>query len=185
MKESNKQDDLECQIAKQIEETGEADLKCSGGVDEMCKDCEKVSSEEEQESEEVAEDSSGEEEESEEAGDVDAVPMGTASLADIVTGNMPKPTPEEVKTAKEENAKPVKERAIEKLQAELKAAKEKYFAEHIINYLLKRCNEDNGLAEDVAQKHKTWEKCFSYIYSKAKGQAKGNCAAVRDYVVYE
>lgn len=173
----------ECQIARQIEETGEEDLKCSGGVDEMCEDCEKVSAEEEQESEE--EDSSDEDGESEEAEESDVVPMGTVSLKDIVTGNIPNPTPEEVKAAKEENAKPVKERAIEKLQAELKDAKEKGFAEPIINYLLKRCDEDNGLAEDVAQKHKTWEKCYSYIYSKARGRAKGNCAAVRDDVVYE
>lgn len=182
MKETS---DSECQIAKQIEETGEEDLKCSGGVDEECKDCEKVSKKEEQESEEETGDSSDEDEETEEAEEVDAVPMGTASLSNIVTGNVSDHTPEEVKAAKEENAKPAKERAKEKLQDELRTAKEKGFAEPIINYLLKRCDEDNGLAEDVAQKHKTWEKCFSYIYSKARGQAKGNCAAVRDDVVYE
>lgn len=84
-----------------------------------------------------------------------------------------------------ENAKPAKEKAKEKLEAELKSAKEKGFVEPIINYLLKRCDEDNGLAEDVAQKHKTWGKCYSYIYSKARDQAKGNSVAVRDDVVYE
>lgn len=86
---------------------------------------------------------------------------------------------------KDESAKPLKEKAKEKLEAELKSAKEKSFAEPVINYLLKRCDEDNGLAEDVTQKHKTWEKCYSYIYSKARDQSKGNCAAVRDDVVYE
>lgn len=182
MKETS---DFECQIAKQIEETGEEDLKCSGGVDEKCEECEKVSKKEEQESEEETEDSSDEDGESEETEEADVVPMGTASLSNIVTGNVSDPTPEEVKAAKEENAKMAKEHAKEKLQVELKAAKEKGFAEPIINYLLKRCDEDNGLAEDVAQKHKTWEKCFSYIYSKARGQAKGNCVAVRDDVVYE
>lgn len=120
-----------------------------------------------------------------ESEEVDAVPMGTASLADIVTGNIPDPTPEEVNAAEKENEKPAKERAKAKLEAELKLAKDKSFAEPIINYLLKRCAEDDGLAEDVAQNHKTWEKCFSYIDAKAKGQAKGNCAAVRDDVVYE
>lgn len=170
--------DPKCQSAKQIDKTGEEDLKCSGGVDEKCEDCEK-------ESEEEIEDSSDEDGESDETEEADAVPMGTASLSNIVIGNVSDPTPEEVKAAKEENAKLAKEHAKEKLQAELKAAKEKGFAEPIINYLLKRCDEDNGLAKDVAQKHKTWEKCFSYIYSKAKGQAKGNCVAVRDDVVYE
>lgn len=143
----------ECQIARQIEETGEENPPAEG--------------------------------ESEEIEEADAVSMGTVSLADAVAGNIQAPMPEDVETAKTENEKPAKERAKEKLQAELKAAKEKDFAEPIINYLLKRCEEDNGLAEDVVQKHKTWGKCFSYICSKAKGQAKGNCAAVRDDVVYE
>lgn len=117
--------------------------------------------------------------------EADAVSMRTASLADAAAGNIPDLMPEDIEAAKTENEKPAKERAKEKLQDELKTAKEKGLAEPIINYLLKRCDEDNGLAEDVAQKHKTWEKCFSYIYSKARGQAKGNCAAVRDDVVYE
>ena len=41
------------------------------------------------------------------------------------------------------------------------------------------------MAEDVAQEHKTWQKCFDYIYRQARQQAHGNCAAVRDDVVYE
>ncbi|MDD2979570.1 MAG: Cas9 inhibitor AcrIIA9 family protein [Hespellia sp.] len=160
------EEESECQIAKQIDETGDEDLKCSGGVDEKCEDCEK----------------SAEEEVIDEAA---VVPMGTASLADIVTGNIPDPTPEEVRAAEEQNSKSAKERAKEKLEAELKLAKDKSFAEPIIGYLLKRCDEDEGLSSDVAQGHKTWDKCFSYIYAKAKKQAKENCAAVRDDVVYE
>ena len=31
-----------CHIAKQIDETRESDLKCSGGIDEKCEDCEKL-----------------------------------------------------------------------------------------------------------------------------------------------
>ena len=65
------------------------------------------------------------------------------------------------------------------------AAKDKSFAEPIIGYLLRRCQEDEGLAQDVAQEHKTWQKCFDYIYSQARKQTKGICAAVRDEVVYE
>lgn len=76
-------------------------------------------------------------------------------------------------------------KAIDKLEKEKASAKEKDFAEPIIGYLLKRCEEDSGLAEDVLQEHKTWKKCFNYIFEKAKKQAVGNCAAIRDEVVYE
>lgn len=44
-------------------------------------------------------------EDSEEEGEEEAIPMGTASLADIVTGNVPKPTPDEIAEAKESVAK--------------------------------------------------------------------------------
>lgn len=84
-----------------------------------------------------------------------------------------------------ENAADIKERAKKKLEDELKNAKDKSFADPIIKYLLGRCEEDKGLAEDVLQKHKTWEKCLDYVYSLARKQASGNCAAVRDEVVYE
>ena len=60
-----------------------------------------------------------------------------------------------------------------------------FFADPIITHLLKRCEEDPGMAEDVAQAHKTWSKCFKYIQDQARKRAKGNCAAIRDDVVYE
>lgn len=116
--------------------------------------------------------------------DDNVIPMGKASLKEIVTG-LPAPTTEEITAAKEENAEPVKQRAKEKLEKEMKADKDKTFAEPVIGYLLKRCEEDEGLAQDVVQEHKTWKKCFDYIYSQARKQTKGNCAAVRDDVVYE
>ena len=116
--------------------------------------------------------------------DDDVIPMGTASLEENVTG-LPAPTAEEIAVAKEENAKPIKQRAEEKLKKELAVAKDKSFADPIIGYLLERCREDEGLAEDVVQEHKTWQKCFEYIYRQARQQAHGNCAAVRDDVVYE
>lgn len=125
----------------------------------------------------------GEEEENEE--DSSFVEMGTASLADAVTGNIPAPTPEEVETAKKANAGDVLAKAKQKLEEELKQAKDKDFAEPIITHLLKRCEEDPGMAEDVAQAHKTWSKCFKYIQDQARKRAKGNCAAIRDDVVYE
>lgn len=93
--------------------------------------------------------------------------------------------PDSVPTVSSENATDVKERAIKKLEDEFKNAKDKSFADPIIKYLLKRCENDKGLSEDVLQRHKTWEKCLRYIYSLAMKQASGNCAAVRDDVVYE
>lgn len=85
-----------------------------------------------------------------------------------------------------ENSKSFHEKAKEKLEKELKEAKDKSFAEPIIEYLLKRCAEDIGLAEDVCQKHKTWEKCFSFIYESARKSANGKRqCAVRNDVVFE
>lgn len=187
MQETDEPEESECQIAKQIEETGEEDLKCSGGIDEKCEDCEKASEEEESEDEEEqeTEENAEEEGESEETEESDAVPMGTASLVDAVTGNIQAPTPEEIEAAKAENEKPAKERAKEKLEAELKTAKEKDFADPIIKYLLERCSEDEGLAADVIQKHKTWTKCLAYLFEKAKKIATGSCAAVRSDKVFE
>ena len=98
---------------------------------------------------------------------------------------MADPTEEEIRAAEIENAKPVKQKAKEKLEAEKKKATQKNFAESIIAYLLKRCEEDQGLAEDVMQEGKTWNKCFSYIVEQARKQSNGRSTAVEDQVVYE
>lgn len=79
----------------------------------------------------------------------------------------------------------VKQMAKEKLEKEIKDAKDKTFAEPVIGHLLKRCEEDDGLAQDVMQEHKIWDKCYKYIFEQAQKQAKGNQAAVRENVVYE
>ena len=102
-------------------------------------------------------------------------PMGKAME------NNEKNTSEALKT----DVESVKSQAKRKLKQELKGAKQKDFAEPMINYLLTRCREDVGLAQDVLQVHKSWDKCFKYIYEQARGQTKGNCAAVRDNVVFE
>ena len=91
----------------------------------------------------------------------------------------------ENKAANKQESRIAKQLAEEKLKKELAAAKDRSFADPIIGYLLERCREDEGLAEDVAQEHKTWQKCFDYIYSQARKRARGNCAAVRDDMVYE
>lgn len=94
-------------------------------------------------------------------------------------------TPTDEAPATPEAAEDFKEKACEKLRGEKDKAKDKQFADPVIGYLLKRCEEDNGLAQDVMQEHKTWERCLQYIFNQARKQAKGNRAAVRDYVVYE
>ena len=111
--------------------------------------------------------------EDDESKEEDTVPMGKASLADIVSG-IPAPTKEEVEAAEAENAKPVKQKAREKLEAEKKKATQKNFADPVITYLMKRCEEDQGLAEDVMQEGKTWNKCFSYIVEQARKQSNAD-----------
>lgn len=119
-----------------------------------------------------------------EAGIDDMVPMGTASLADIIIG-LPAPTEEEIKAAEAENSKSVKQRAKDKLEKELRDARDKSFAEPIIEYLLGRCEEDDGLSADVVQEHKIWVKCIDYICDKARKQAVNNRAAVPSSEVFE
>lgn len=86
---------------------------------------------------------------------------------------------------KTENTKSIKQKAKEKLEAEKKKATQKNFADPIITYLLKRCEEDQGLAEDVMQEGKTWNKCFNYIVEQARKQSNGRSTAVEDRAVYE
>ena len=76
--------------------------------------------------------------------------------------------------------------AVEKLQDELKKAKNKAFAEPIIEHLIKRCQEDAGFAEDVLGEKKTYVNCDAYIYSLAKKEA-GNSrqVAIRNDTVFE
>ena len=125
----------------------------------------------------------GEEKETEDA--AEWVEMGKASLADIITGNLPDPTPEEIEIAEKANAGDVQAKAKQKLDDELKSAGNKAFAIPIMTYLKKRCDEDPGMAEDILQEHKTWKKCFDYIHEKARGYASGIFVAVPDNVVYE
>lgn len=104
----------------------------------------------------------------------DTIPMGTASLKEIVEG-IPAPTPEEIESAKENNNSSVYigvVGAVTKLQEELKKAKDKSFADPIIKHLIERCRGSESLASDVCQDHKTWEKCYKYIYEQARKQAK-------------
>ena len=103
---------------------------------------------------------------------------------DAVEGKLESQEGDESKS-EAENAKLVKQKARKKLEAEKKKATQKNFADSVIAYLLKRCEEDQGLAEDVIQEGKTWSKCFNYIVEQARKQSNGRSTAVEDRVVYE
>lgn len=103
---------------------------------------------------------------------------------DAVEGKLESQEGDESKS-EAENAKLVKQKARKKLEAEKKKATQKNFADSVIAYLLKRCEEDQGLAKDVMQEGKTWNKCFNYIVEQARKQSNGRSTAVEDQVVYE
>ena len=103
---------------------------------------------------------------------------------DAVEGKLESQEGDESKS-EAENAKLVKQKARKKLEAEKKKATQKNFADSVIAYLLKRCEDDQGLAEDVMQEGKTWNKCFNYIVEQARKQSNGRSTAVEDQVVYE
>lgn len=75
--------------------------------------------------------------------------------------------------------------AIAKLQAELEKAKEKEFAKPVIEYLLGQCRQSGSLASDICQSHKTWEKCYKFIYEEAKKKLNSKSGPVRDAVVFK
>ena len=73
--------------------------------------------------------------------------------------------------------------AIEKLYGEMKDldAGGKAIAE----YLIRRCNEDPSMKEDVAHEKKTMKGCMSFVKSQARKQAKDGVAIIEDKTVYE
>lgn len=75
--------------------------------------------------------------------------------------------------------------AIKKFEQELARHKNKSFADPVIKYLIGRCREDEGFAEDVLREGKTFDKCFNYIISQARKEARDRVAAVQDETVYE
>ena len=166
-------------MSEQLKQDAEKKLEIARLETETGVDSKTIGQDETELPESKLEDESGNEVKAE-----DTVYLGKASLAEILTG-MADPTEEEIRAAEIENAKPVKQKAKEKLEAEKKKATQKNFAESIIAYLLKRCEEDQGFAEDVMQEGKTWNKCFSYIVEQARKQSNGRFAAVEDQVVYE
>ena len=58
------------------------------------------------------------------------------------------------------------------------------FKEIIKRHLDKMAQQDFAFAERYKDEKKSLDKCIQYITSQAKKQAKGNCAAIEDAVVY-
>lgn len=82
----------------------------------------------------------------------------------------------------------VKEKAISKLDSEflsLKKESDKKFAEPCIDYLKRRCEEDSAICEDILQEHKTWQKCYDYVYSQAKKELNNTSGPVWHETVFE
>ena len=74
--------------------------------------------------------------------------------------------------------------AREKLEAEKKAHSDDN-AKVIIDYLIKRAEEDPGMGEDILQPHKTYRNCWSYIMDQAKKMLHFRSGAVRSDTVFE
>lgn len=82
----------------------------------------------------------------------------------------------------------LKDRAIVKLDSEfsnLKKESEKKFAKPCMDYLKKRCEEDPAICEDILQEHKTWRKCYDYVYGQAKKELDNTSGPVWHETVFE
>ena len=73
--------------------------------------------------------------------------------------------------------------AIEKLHDDMKDLDTSGKA--IAEYLIRRCNEDPSMKEDVAHEKKTMKGCMSFVKSQARKQAKDGVAIIDDKTVYE
>lgn len=82
----------------------------------------------------------------------------------------------------------LRDRAIVKLDSEfsnLKKESEKKFAKPCMDYLKKRCEEDSAICEDILQEHKTWQKCYDYVYDQAKKELNNTSGPVWHETVFE
>ena len=67
--------------------------------------------------------------------------------------------------------------AREKLEAEKKIHRDDE-AKAIIDYLIKRAEEDPGMGEDILQPQKTYTRCWSYIMDQAKKKLNNRSQAI-------
>lgn len=115
----------------------------------------------------------------------------SAEIAEVVSDeDSVKETPADAvaEKAAEVPADDVKAKAISKLDSEflsLKKESDKKFAEPCIDYLKKRCEEDPAICEDILQEHKTWQKCYDYVYGQAKKELNNTSGPVWHETVFE
>lgn len=115
----------------------------------------------------------------------------SAEFAEVVSDeDSVKETPADAvaEKAAEVPADNVKAKAISKLDSEflsLKKESDKKFAEPCIDYLKKRCEEDPAICEDILQEHKTWQKCYDYVYGQAKKELNNTSGPVWHETVFE
>lgn len=82
----------------------------------------------------------------------------------------------------------LRDRALEKLDKEyekIDTDAKKKFAEPCMDFLKKRCGEDDSICEDILQEHKTWEKCRKYVEDQARKELGGSSGPVWHETVYE
>lgn len=79
------------------------------------------------------------------------------------------------------------EEAVRKLKDEINSNRASLMAAPVLNHMIERLGEDDGLAEDVLKKSKNWKACEKYLISKAKEFSGGHSSgiAVEDAKVYE
>lgn len=80
------------------------------------------------------------------------------------------------------------DKAIAKLEAEfskINNESKRKFAKPCIDFLKNRCGEDTAVCEDILQEHKTWEKCYQYVFDQAKKELNNSSGPVCHETVFE
>lgn len=80
------------------------------------------------------------------------------------------------------------DKAIAKLEAEfskISNESKRKFAKPCIDFLKNRCGEDTAVCEDILQEHKTWEKCYQYVFDQAKKELNNSSGPVWHETVFE
>lgn len=78
------------------------------------------------------------------------------------------------------------ETSVEKLKRELEKSKVNSVpVDHIVKYLLEKCNRDDTFSSRVLLKDKNLKECFNYVYSEVKKKLKSISGWIADEEVYK
>lgn len=169
-----------CQIKRQIEETGETDLKRSGGVDEKCMDCEKAGNLEGR-----SPDSEKEGGAQETGSALEAKPEGNAKNPEDRDGKTKEQT--KVYTSGSEKIRDEAEAKCQAVKDEESKAITEAKMKKIVKYISGKCEADPKYNALVIQGHKTWERCERFMQVKVNKMAVTGEVGIMvdDSVVYE